>query len=84
MVVIKAILGSDVKQHPRHFVESVLISALMIGVVVVSAHGAFRTPEDLFLDEQDPAASTGFLSFLSGAAVNAAVSAARVVAAARV
>nr|GEX25225.1 PRA1 family protein B4 [Tanacetum cinerariifolium] len=65
-------------------VGSVLISALMIGAAVVSAHGAFRTPEDLFLDEQDPAASTGFLSFLSGAAANAAVSAAPVVAAARV
>lgn len=65
-------------------VGSVLISALMIGAAVVSAHGAFRTPEDLFLDEQEPGASTGFLSFLSGAAANAAVSAAPVVAAARV
>ncbi|PWA58565.1 prenylated RAB acceptor 1.B4 [Artemisia annua] len=35
-------------------VGSVLISALMIGAAVVSAHGAFRTPEDLFLDEQEP------------------------------
>ncbi|KAA8517469.1 hypothetical protein F0562_017762 [Nyssa sinensis] len=55
-------------------VGSVLISALMIGLAVVCAHGAFRVPEDLFLDEQEPAA-TGFLSFLGGAASNAAGSA---------
>lgn len=61
-------------------VGSVLISALMVGVAVVCAHGAFRVPEDLFLDEQEPAA-TGFLSFLSGAASNAASSAAPLVAA---
>ncbi|MFS7904574.1 putative prenylated rab acceptor P [Helianthus anomalus] len=53
-------------------VGSVLISALLLGTAVVAAHGAFRTPEDLFLDEQEPGASTGFLSFLSGAATNAA------------
>eukprot|EP01018_Ginkgo_biloba_P004734 Gb_38741 [translate_table: standard] len=44
-------------------VGSLLISALMFGLAIVSAHGAFRVPEDLFLDEQEPAA--GFLSFLS-------------------
>lgn len=64
-------------------VGSVLISALLLGTAVVSAHGAFRTPEDLFLDEQESGASTGFLSFLSGAASNAAASAAPIVAAAR-
>ncbi|XP_024965029.1 PRA1 family protein B4-like, partial [Cynara cardunculus var. scolymus] len=37
-------------------VESVLISALLLGTAVVSAHGAFRTPEDLFLDEQESSA----------------------------
>lgn len=47
-------------------VGSVLISALMVGMAVVCAHGAFRVPDDLFLDEQGPAA-IGFLSFLSGA-----------------
>ncbi|KAK3032861.1 hypothetical protein RJ639_037038 [Escallonia herrerae] len=61
-------------------VGSVLISALMVGAAIVCAHGAFRAPEDLFLDEQDSAA-TGFLSFLGGAASNAAVSAAPAVAA---
>ncbi|KAK2981769.1 hypothetical protein RJ640_010286 [Escallonia rubra] len=61
-------------------VGSVLISALMVGVAVVCAHGAFRAPEDLFLDDQDSAA-TGFLSFLGGAASNAAVAAAPAVAA---
>ncbi|KAJ9543137.1 hypothetical protein OSB04_022844 [Centaurea solstitialis] len=64
-------------------VGSVLISALLLGTAVVSAHGAFRTPEDLFLDEQEAGASTGFLSFLGGAASNAAASAAPIVAAAR-
>lgn len=54
-------------------VGSVLISALLLGTAIVSAHGAFRTPEDLFLDEQDPASSsssssTGFLSFLASTA----------------
>lgn len=44
----------------------VLISALMGGLAIVSAHGAFRAPEDLFLDEPDSAA-TGFLSFLKSA-----------------
>ncbi|XWS67303.1 hypothetical protein CRYUN_Cryun05aG0275900 [Craigia yunnanensis] len=61
-------------------VGSLLISALMVGVGLVCAHGAFRVPEDLFLDEQEPAA-TGFLSFLGGAASNAAAAAAPAVAA---
>ncbi|PON94348.1 Prenylated rab acceptor [Trema orientale] len=65
-------------------VGSVLISALMLGFAVVFAHGAFRVPEDLFLDEQENSASTGFLSFLSGAASNAAAAAAPAVVAARV
>ncbi|KAK8500236.1 hypothetical protein V6N13_082090 [Hibiscus sabdariffa] len=56
-------------------VGSLLISALMVGVGLVCAHGAFRVPEDLFLDEQDQA-STGFLSFLGGAASNTAAAAA--------
>ncbi|GLT89371.1 hypothetical protein SLE2022_073540 [Rubroshorea leprosula] len=53
-------------------VGSILISALLIGSGLVCAHAAFRVPEDLFLDEQEPAASTGFLSFLGGAASNVA------------
>ncbi|KAE8685545.1 PRA1 family protein B4 [Hibiscus syriacus] len=61
-------------------VGSLLISALMVGVGLVCAHGAFRAPEDLFLDEQEQV-STGFLSYLGGAASNAAASAAPVVAA---
>ncbi|XP_018809176.2 PRA1 family protein B4-like [Juglans regia] len=56
-------------------VGSLLISALLVGVGVVCVHGAFRVPEDLFLDQQENPAS-GFLSFLSGAASNAAVAAA--------
>ncbi|KAJ4720144.1 PRA1 family protein [Melia azedarach] len=52
-------------------VGSLLISALMIGVAIVCAHGAFRVPEDLFLDDQEPV-NTGFLSFLGGAASTAA------------
>ncbi|EXB46342.1 hypothetical protein L484_009490 [Morus notabilis] len=65
-------------------VGSVIISALMLGFAAVFAHGAFRVPEDLFLDEQENSASTGFLSFLSGAASNAAAAAAPAVVAARV
>ncbi|XP_044497621.1 PRA1 family protein B4-like [Mangifera indica] len=56
-------------------VGSVLISALMVGTALICAHGAFRVPEDLFLDEQETPA-TGFLSFLGGAASNAAAAAA--------
>ncbi|TYH89671.1 hypothetical protein ES332_D01G279300v1 [Gossypium tomentosum] len=61
-------------------VGSLLISALIVGVGLVCAHGAFRAPEDLFLDEQEQV-STGFLSFLGGAATNVAVAAAPAVAA---
>ncbi|GAB4831989.1 PRA1 protein B3 [Ancistrocladus abbreviatus] len=56
-------------------VGSLLISALMVGLAIVCAHGAFRYPEDLFLDDQEPA-NAGFLSFLGGAASSAAVAAA--------
>lgn len=61
-------------------VGSLLISALMIGFAIVCAHGAFRVPEDLFLDDQEPA-NAGFLSFLGGAASSAAAAAAPAVAA---
>ncbi|KAH1162824.1 hypothetical protein GLYMA_01G125900v4 [Glycine max] len=52
-------------------VGSVLVSALMLGVAVVCLHGAFRVPEDLFLDDQDNSQATGFLSFLRGPAASA-------------
>ncbi|KAL6531127.1 PRA1 protein B3 [Orobanche hederae] len=55
-------------------VGSLLISALLVGLAVVCTHGAFRMPEDLFLDDQEQA-GTGFLSFLGGAASSAAASA---------
>ncbi|MBA0714437.1 hypothetical protein Golax_013410 [Gossypium laxum] len=51
-------------------VGSLIISAIMLGLGLVCAHGAFRAPDDLFLDDQEPAA-TGFLSFIGGAASNA-------------
>jgi hypothetical protein len=44
-------------------VGSILITALMIGGVLCFAHGAYRVPDDLFLDEQE--STGGFLSFLS-------------------
>jgi hypothetical protein len=53
-------------------VGSLLISALMVGLAIVCAHGAFRVPEDLFLDDQE-VTSSGFLSFLGSAASSAAV-----------
>ncbi|CAH9101576.1 unnamed protein product [Cuscuta epithymum] len=56
-------------------VGSVLISALLVGLALVCVHGAFRMPEDLFLDDQEPA-NAGFLSFLGGAASSAAAAAA--------
>ncbi|CAI0415619.1 unnamed protein product [Linum tenue] len=62
-------------------VGSLLISALMAGVAIVCVHGAFRVPEDLFLDEPQEQANVGLLSFLGGAASSAAAAAAPVVAA---
>lgn len=44
-------------------VGSILITALMIGGALCFAHGAYRVPDDLFLDEQE--STGGFLSFLS-------------------
>lgn len=61
-------------------VGSLLISALLVGLAVVCTHGAFRLPEDLFLDEQEPT-NSGFLSFLGTAASSAAAAAAPTVAA---
>ncbi|XP_074280736.1 PRA1 family protein B2-like [Silene latifolia] len=55
-------------------VGSLLISAVLIGGAVVCVHGAFRDPEDLFLDEQEPA-NAGLLSFLGGAASSAVAAA---------
>ncbi|KAI3473115.1 hypothetical protein Pfo_030407 [Paulownia fortunei] len=50
-------------------VGSVLVSALMVGVAIVCVHGAFRVPEDLFLDEQEPQGGvSSFLSFFTGGA----------------
>ncbi|XVF68442.1 hypothetical protein PTKIN_Ptkin11bG0003200 [Pterospermum kingtungense] len=56
-------------------VGSLLISGTMMGLGIVCAHGAFRMPEDLFLDEQEPL-SSGLFSFVSGAASTAAAAAA--------
>ncbi|KAI6670903.1 hypothetical protein NL676_005788 [Syzygium grande] len=51
-------------------VGSLLISASMVGLAIVAAHGAFRDPEDLFMDEQESAGS-GLFSYV-GAAASAA------------
>ncbi|KAL9150577.1 hypothetical protein ABFS82_12G177500 [Erythranthe guttata] len=49
-------------------VGSVLVSALMVGVGIVCLHGAFRAPEDLFIDDQEPQGGvSGFLSFFTTA-----------------
>ncbi|KAF8010553.1 hypothetical protein BT93_J1249 [Corymbia citriodora subsp. variegata] len=52
-------------------VGSLLISASMVGLAIVAAHGAFRDPEDLFMDEQKSAGS-GLFSYIGGAASAAA------------
>ncbi|KAK9279490.1 hypothetical protein L1049_013169 [Liquidambar formosana] len=56
-------------------VGSLLISAIMVGLAIVCIHGAFRVPEDLFLDDQEMAGS-GLFSLIGGAASSAAVAAA--------
>lgn len=52
-------------------VGSLLISATMIGLAIVCVHGAFRDPEDLFMDDQE-ALGSGLFSFIGGAASSAA------------
>lgn len=47
-------------------VGSLLMSATLIGGVIMCVHGAFRDPEDLFLDGQDQLSSTGLFSLASG------------------
>jgi hypothetical protein len=47
-------------------VGSVLISGIGLGIFLIAVHGAFKTPDDLFLDE--PEAAGGFLSFLTAGA----------------
>ncbi|GLJ54105.1 hypothetical protein SUGI_1158610 [Cryptomeria japonica] len=46
-------------------------STLMVILVIVCVHGAFKVPEDLFLDEHEPALS--FLSFLGSGAPQPAI-----------
>ncbi|CAN6844408.1 unnamed protein product [Brassica oleracea] len=53
-------------------VGSLLTSALTIGVAIVCLHGTFRVPDDLFLDEQEPAANAGLLSFIGNSTSAAA------------
>ncbi|CAI0399718.1 unnamed protein product [Linum tenue] len=52
-------------------VGSLLISATMVGVAIVCVHGAFRDPEDLFMDDQE-GAGAGLFSFIGGSASAAA------------
>eukprot|EP01018_Ginkgo_biloba_P036539 Gb_20840 [translate_table: standard] len=52
-------------------VGSLLISATMVGLAIVCLHGAFRAPEDLFLDEQE--AAGGIMSFLGNVPIQAAI-----------
>ncbi|KAF8085713.1 hypothetical protein N665_0650s0026 [Sinapis alba] len=59
-------------------VGSLLTSALTVGVAIVCLHGTFRVPDDLFLDEQEPAANVGLLSFIGNSASAASVAAGRV------
>ncbi|KAL5997786.1 PRA1 protein B3 [Asimina triloba] len=47
-------------------VGSLIISAIMLGAALVAVHGSFHLPDDLFLDDQEPGANVGFLSFLGG------------------
>ncbi|CAI9107080.1 OLC1v1006362C1 [Oldenlandia corymbosa var. corymbosa] len=55
-------------------VGSLLMSASLIGFGIVCVHGAFRDPEDLFLDDQELPGS-GLFSMISGAAASVSVAA---------
>ncbi|KAM6578359.1 hypothetical protein CsatB_030196 [Cannabis sativa] len=48
-------------------VVSLLVSAVIVGVTIVCAHGAFRDPEDLFVDDQE---LVGFFSVINGGATS--------------
>ncbi|KMZ71886.1 Prenylated rab acceptor family protein [Zostera marina] len=49
-------------------VASLLMSAVTVAVLIVGVHGAFRVPEDLFLDDPEGGnVTSGFLSFFGGA-----------------
>ncbi|KAK3022287.1 hypothetical protein RJ639_045394 [Escallonia herrerae] len=58
-------------------VGSLLISATLIGLGIVCVHGAFRAPEDLFLDVQE-APGSGLFSILGGSAAATPAVASRV------
>ncbi|KAL1196856.1 PRA1 family protein B6 [Cardamine amara subsp. amara] len=55
-------------------VGSLLMSTLAIGIMAVAIHGAFRAPEDLFLEEQE-AIGSGLFAFFNNTASNAAAAA---------
>jgi chromate transport protein ChrA len=46
-------------------VGSVLISAAMLGLLIICVHGALHVPDDLFLDAEIPSSSSSLLPFLS-------------------
>nr|XP_043634038.1 PRA1 family protein B1-like [Erigeron canadensis] len=52
-------------------IGSLVISAVLVGLAIIFVHGAFRVPEDLFLDDQDQS-NAGLLSFLGGATTTGA------------
>ncbi|KAF3508805.1 hypothetical protein F2Q69_00000284 [Brassica cretica] len=55
-------------------VGSLLMSTLALGMMAVAVHGAFRAPEDLFLEEQENIGS-GLFNFFNQNATNAAAAA---------
>ncbi|KAJ6421888.1 hypothetical protein OIU84_026922 [Salix udensis] len=54
-------------------VGSLIITAVLVGVGIVCVHGAFRDPEDLFMDDQEIAGSAGLFSFIGGPSVGSNV-----------
>nr|XP_043616042.1 PRA1 family protein B3-like [Erigeron canadensis] len=64
---------------------SLLISSIVFGLGVTCAHGAFRVPQEVFVDGQEQQGNdSGLLSFITGAATSAAVAAAPTIPRARV
>ncbi|XP_047328151.1 PRA1 family protein B3-like [Impatiens glandulifera] len=48
-------------------IGSIIIYGLLVGFAIVCFHGAFRLPEDLFINDQEPVNPTGFISLLDAA-----------------
>ncbi|KAL4556943.1 hypothetical protein LXL04_035110 [Taraxacum kok-saghyz] len=53
---------------------SLMIYSSLCGLAIICVHGAFRVPQEVFAEDQQPDVAAGFLSFLTVTAAAAAAS----------